>query len=112
VHILDAIAMSPHLGLAAGAFTGIIDTPSQTVSSSSLDVIQYLQVAETVPSCKPEGGCALHLDRGLLTLIWSDTVAGLQVKIALPFQPYKDVATNICSALTMPESLLQRLVTP
>ena len=78
--LLDAIAMSTHLGLTAGAFRGILDTPSQTPSSSSLDVIQYLPVAETVPSCKPEGLCALHHDRGLLTLIWSDTVEGLQVR--------------------------------
>ena len=89
VHILDAIAMSTHLGLTAGAFKGIIDTPSQTPSSSSLDVIQYLSVDETVPPCKPEGGCALHHDRGLLTLIWSDTVEGLQVYLMLPFHPYK-----------------------
>ncbi len=40
VHILDAIAMSTHLGLTAGAFRGILDTPSQIPSSSSLDVIQ------------------------------------------------------------------------
>jgi len=89
VHILDAIAMSTHLGLTAGAFRGIIDTPSQTPSSSSLDVIQYLPVAETVSSFKTEGGCALHHDRGLLTLIWSDTVEGLQVNLMLPLHPYK-----------------------
>jgi len=111
VHILDAIAMSTHLGLTAGAFRGIVDTPDQTPSSSSLDVIQYLPVAETVSSFKPEGGCALHHDRGLLTLIWSDTVEGLQVKFMLPFQPNKDVAMNICSAPTMPECLLNVLVT-
>jgi hypothetical protein len=64
VHILDAIAMSTHLGLTAGAFRGILDTPSQIPSSSSLDVIQYLPVAETASSCKPEGGCALHHGQG------------------------------------------------
>jgi len=99
---LDAIAMSTHLGLTAGAFRGIVDTPRHMPSSASLDVIQYLPVAEAVPSCKPEEGCALHHDRGLLKLIWSDTVEGLQVKPMLPFQPYKDVAINICSAPTMP----------
>ncbi len=91
MHVLDAIAMSTHLGLTAGAFRGIVDTPSQTLSSSSLDVIQYLPVAKTVSSCKPEGGCALHHDRGLLTLIWSDTVEGLQVKVMMLF-PDKHVA--------------------
>ena len=50
----------------------------------------------------------MHHDRGLLTLIWSDTVEGLQVKSMLP---YKDVATNLCSAPTMPECLLYVLVT-
>ncbi len=87
MHILDAIAT--HLGLAAGAFREIIDTVSQSPSSSSLDVIQYLPVAKTVSSFKPEGGCALHHDRGLLTLIWSDTVEGLQVTFTLPCHPYK-----------------------
>ncbi len=95
--LLGAIAISTHLGLTAGAFRGIVDTPSQTPSSSSLDVIQYLPVAETVSSFKPEGRCALHHDRGLLTLIWSDTVEGLQVKLRLPFHPYKYVATITCS---------------
>lgn len=89
MHILDAIAMSTHLGLTAGAFRGIIDTPSQIRSSSSLDVIQYLPVAETVSTFKPEGGCALHHDRGLLKLIWADTVEGLQVSLMLPLHPYK-----------------------
>ncbi|DBA93287.1 TPA: hypothetical protein ACH3X2_003571 [Trebouxia sp. C0005] len=72
--------MSTHLGLTAGAFQRIIDTSCQRPSSSSLDVIQYLPLAKTVSSCKPEGGCALHHDRGLLTLIWPDrAVEGLQV---------------------------------
>ena len=102
--------LCPHLGLTASAFRGIADTPSQMPSSSSLDVIQYLPVAEAVPSCKPEGLCALHHDMGLLTLIWSDTVEGPQVTSMLPFQPYKDVAINICSAATMPECLLYVLV--
>ena len=89
--------LRPHLGLTAGAFRGIVDTPSQMPSSSSLDVIQYLPVAETVPSCKPEGWCALHHDRGLLTLIWSDTTAveGLQVNLMLPFPLYKHVGNKL-----------------
>ncbi len=110
--------MSTHLGLTAGAFRRIIDTPSQAPSSSSLDVIQYLPVDESVPSCKPEGGCELHHDRGLLTLIWSDTVEGLQVKVMLPFLCTSTPATNLftrslttCSPLTMPEYLLHVLVT-
>ena len=109
--LLDAIAMSTHLGLTAGAFRGILDTPSQIPLSSSLDVIQYLPVAETVPSCKPEGLCALHHDRGLLTLIWSDTVEGLQVKVMMLFPPYKHVATSTCSLPNTTEHLLQVLVT-
>ena len=96
VGLLDAIAMSTYLGLTAGAFRGIVDTFSQT-SSSSLDVIQYLPAAETVSSFKPEGGRALHHDRGLLTLIWSDTVEGLQVKLRLSCLPCKHVATITCS---------------
>ncbi len=103
--------MSTHLGLTAGAFRGIVDTPSQTLSSSSLDVIQYLAVAKTISSLKPEGGCALHHDRGLLTLIWSDTVEGLQVKIMMLFPPYKHVATNTCSSPNTTERLLQVPVT-
>ncbi len=51
------------------------------------------------------------MDRGLLTLIWSDTVEGLQVKLVLPFHPYKHVPTYTCSSLTMPECLLHVLVT-
>ena len=51
------------------------------------------------------------MDRGLLTLIWSDTVEGLQVKIMMLFLPYKHVATNTCSLPNTTERLLQVPVT-
>ncbi|KAL0053214.1 hypothetical protein WJX82_002529 [Trebouxia sp. C0006] len=107
VDILDAIAMSTHLGLTPGAFRGIVDTPSQTLSSSSLDVIQYLPVAETISSLKPEGGCALHHDRGLLTLIWSDTVEGLQV-VNTKTGLFEDVLVPEGYILVLPGYTLQR----
>ncbi|KAL0033821.1 hypothetical protein WJX77_006616 [Trebouxia sp. C0004] len=88
-----------------GAFRGIIDTPSQI--PSSLDVIQYLPLAETVTSCKPEGGCALHFDRGLLTLIWSDTVEGLQV-VNTKTGLFEDVLLPQGYILILPGYTLQR----
>ncbi|KAA6423205.1 MAG: hypothetical protein FRX49_07192 [Trebouxia sp. A1-2] len=93
--------------LATGAFKGIIDTPCQRPSSSSLDVIQYLPVAKTVSSFKPEGGCALHHDRGLLTLIWSDTVEGLQV-VNTKTGLFEDVLVPEGYILVLPGYTLQR----
>ena len=110
MHILNAIATSTHLGLTAGAFRGIVDTSSQTSSSSSLDVIQYLPAAETVSSFKPEGGCALHHDRGLLTLIWSDTVEGLQVNLGC-LVSLANMWQQSHVHCELPECLLQVLLT-
>ncbi|KAL3147007.1 hypothetical protein ABBQ38_014973 [Trebouxia sp. C0009 RCD-2024] len=44
-------------------------------ASSCLDIIKY----STSSQSDEAGGCEAHLDRGLLSLIWSDSISGLQV---------------------------------
>ncbi|KAL3155060.1 hypothetical protein ABBQ38_011127 [Trebouxia sp. C0009 RCD-2024] len=44
-------------------------------ASSCLDIIKYSSNLQSDDA----GGCEAHLDRGLLSLIWSDSTSGLQV---------------------------------
>lgn len=46
-------------------------------ASSCLDVIKY----STKLQSGEQGGCEAHLDRGLLSLIWSDSIFGLKVRV-------------------------------
>ncbi|DBA93288.1 TPA: hypothetical protein ACH3X2_003572 [Trebouxia sp. C0005] len=69
--------------------------------------LEYLPLAEAVPPCKLEEGCALHHDRGLLTLMWSSTVEGLQVVNTRTSQ-IEDVLLPQGYILVLPGYTLQR----
>lgn len=69
---LQAIAES--YGLSARTFEAILGVPA--APASRLEAIQY-----TTPALRADchASCREHIDRGLLTLIYSDCAQGLQV---------------------------------
>ena len=71
------------LALPANAFLPILDSAvvrQGELSSSSLEAIHYILPATAAAADHSVStGCESHVDKGLLTLIHSDTAQGLQV---------------------------------
>ncbi len=104
-HVLAAIANSYPLQLANNAFDKILEdteAKQEQPSSSSLDLIQYLQPDSTDPAGQ-QGGCQPHQDKGLLTVIWSSSISGLQVRVCL------DVLFCTCTAILLHDCHILRL---
>lgn len=78
--VLKAISRSHYLGLTSSSLDCIldsVDSPPGQAAASSLDIAQHWN-----PSQSDQLGATpneAHVDRGLLTLIWSDSTSGLQV---------------------------------
>ncbi|KAL3145798.1 hypothetical protein ABBQ38_015175 [Trebouxia sp. C0009 RCD-2024] len=70
--ILDAISSSRHIGLPASALNSILDA---TGSSQGARASSYLQINQYFLREDDWGGTP-HIDRGVLTLIWSDRISG------------------------------------
>jgi len=76
--VLTALAKSPFLKIKANSFDSILEDPvldPGVVSCSSLDVIHYWDPGNA--DCSNNGQAVA--DKGLLTVIFADTEAGLQV---------------------------------
>lgn len=73
--VLEAISRSHHMGLASSSLNCILDNKDSMIgkaASSCLEIAQY-----KIPSQFDHEDT--HIDRGLLTLIWSNSTDGLQV---------------------------------
>ena len=76
--MLTALTKSPYLGTKSTVFDSVLDDPMLDpgqVSSSCLDAIYY----ESAGDANDVGGCQTHRDKGLLTILFADNQAGLQV---------------------------------
>ena len=76
--VLTALAKSPFLKIKANSFDSILEDPvldPGMVSCSSLDVAHYWDPGNA--DCSNNGQAVA--DRGLLTVLFADTAAGLQV---------------------------------
>ena len=76
--ILTALTKSLYLRTKSTVFDSILDDPllePGQVSSSRLDAIHYASAEDA----NDVGGCQTHEDKGLLTIIFADGKAGLQV---------------------------------
>ena len=69
-------ATAESYGLSASTFEAILDVAEEKTPASRLEAIQY-----TTPALRADchASCREHIDRGLLTLIYSDCAQGLQV---------------------------------
>lgn len=77
-HILEAISRSHYLGLTSSSLDCILDNGDPALgqaAASSLDVAQYMGPSQSDQLEESEG----HIDRGILTLIWSNSRSGLWV---------------------------------
>ena len=75
--VLEAISRSHHMGLPSSSLNCILDNKDSMIgkaASSCLDIAQY-----KIPSQIYHYIEDTHIDRGLLTLIWSNSTDGLQV---------------------------------
>lgn len=73
--VLQAISRSRHIGVASSSLNcnlNSVDSPNSLEDSSCLHIARYLSSLEWDPN-------DAHIDRGLLTLVWSDCTSGLQV---------------------------------
>lgn len=78
--VLEALSRSHYLGLTSSSLNCILETADPRpgrAAASSLDIAQYLSPAQSDQLDAPPDEA--HVDRGLLTLIWSDSTSGLQV---------------------------------
>lgn len=78
---LQAVAKS--FGLPVNSFDGILAVTEGETPASRLEFIQY-----TLPKAQAHRhiSCKEHVDRGLLTLIYSDHGHGLQVCVVTQFE--------------------------
>ena len=79
--VLEAISRSHYLGLTSSSLDCIlesVDSPRGQAAASSLDIAKYLG-----PLQPHDLGDEAHVDRGLVTLIWSDSRSGLQVYLQM-----------------------------
>ncbi len=77
--VLTALSKSPYMRTNLNIFDSILDDPvldPGKVASSKVDAIHYYDTE----TAREGGGCPAHEDRGLLTVIFADTDAGLQVR--------------------------------
>ncbi len=77
--------MAESLSLPLTAFEPILDTAhvkKGQPSASSLEAIHYMlpRDAAANPPTTTSAGCDAHVDKGLLTLVYSDIVNGLEVR--------------------------------
>ena len=88
--VLEAISRSRYLGLTSSSLNCLLDSGVSTsgqAAASSLDIAQYFSQSQSTDESQLDACRAhsfrhsAHIDRGLLTLIWSDNVSGLQVDL-------------------------------
>ena len=76
------MSLAELLKLPADAFEHVLDSGPVRCSASVLETIQYFAPAKTainVAQSSAFTNCDAHVDRGLLTVIYSDVPSGLQV---------------------------------
>jgi len=78
---LSRVALA--LSMPANAFLCVTDSTTQGsghVAASSLEAIQYPAPDTSIGPAAQSANCEAHVDRGLLTCIFADSVQGLQVQ--------------------------------
>ena len=78
---LSQVALA--LSMPANAFVCVTDSTTQGsghVAASSLEAIHYPAADVSVGQAAQSANCEAHVDRGLLTCVFADSVHGLQVQ--------------------------------
>ena len=76
------VSLAKLLELPADAFEPVLQSGTKNPSRSILDTIHYFapaKIAVNAAQSSASANCDAHVDRGLLTVIYSDVPSGLQV---------------------------------